>query len=180
MHLKIFATAHVVTAAVVGIALALVPGTAHAADTCKEGSRKIDTSDVQEIQTILLDGTQGHAEVTLRYSPKHQCVWGLLEGTGAIWMERELRTDEFERHTPQLLATPSITHTAALDLRRAHVRLCGFTFDGSTTVESNSKVDLNAAIVGKRGVILPSGGGGSKSSTTTSHGVVQCTKQFGF
>jgi hypothetical protein len=137
--------------AALGMILISPVGTASSAESCSEGSRKINASDMREVETIFVDGSIGHAEITLRHSPGLNCAWGLLEGTVQIWIERKSLWGTFDRLYLKELTGPSITHTAAVDLSKGPMRVCGLTFNGnnSLSVDSGVDVSLNDAGVGE-------------------------------
>ena len=109
--------------------------------------------------------------ITLRQSPSLGCAWGLLEGTGEIWIERKSQWGTFDRIHARTLDRPAITPTAAVDIGRGAMRVCGNTFDGSTSSSSDAGIT-----VGKDGgeVNLSSSAG-----QTVSRSQVRCTQSLG-
>lgn len=159
--------------AAVGLTLVGPGGVASAADSCKAGSRNASktaakASDMREVETLFIDGSNGHAEVTLRYSESLDCAWGLLEGTGQIWVEQKSPDGTFNRLYWQRLDKTGITHTAAANpVAGGAMRVCGNTFDGSVTTGSGSSSDGKSA------------SGSSSDSSTISFTQPRCTQSLG-
>lgn len=136
-------TAVVAGVAALGLTVAAPSGVASAAGPCKSGDRNAAKAaakapDMHEIETVFVDGSIGRAQITLRYAASQDCAWGLLEGTGEIWIEQKSPDGTFNRLYTQRLDRSSITHTAPVNPSSAPMRVCGGTFNGSDTTGSSN------------------------------------------
>lgn len=131
---KIIAVVAGSAALFLGTALPAQAAPAHSA--CMEGSRSINASGAEEVQTVSTDGSRGRAVITLRRLKSENCYWGLLEGPGVIWLERVNWYDIGSRNPDFNLYQRTnkeydVTHTAATVTTAHSVRACGRAYNGS-------------------------------------------------
>jgi hypothetical protein len=163
----------------VGLTAVSPAGVAEAAGVCRDGSRDAAKKaarapDMREVDQQFSVGDLASAEITLRHSASNNCAWGLLEGHGVIWIERQSpwgTWDHMSEMTLDLGSYSSVTHTAAFDLSMGRVRACGRGINGSNTSGSSSSVSG-----GTDGV---SGSESDSESTETSWAQKVCTVDIG-
>src|SRR4051812_28699177 len=97
--------------AAMGLVIIGPSGAAAATESCQAGDRDAaktagKAGDMHEVETLFIDGSLGHAQVTLRYAEAEDCAWGLLEGTGKIWIEQKSPDGTFNRLYERQLDSP--------------------------------------------------------------------------
>jgi hypothetical protein len=146
---------------------------------CEDGNRdsaaaiaKID--EFAEADTKQSFGSLAVADITLRYSERLHCAWGLLSGKGEIYVLRTTAKYGNEQIVEKRrLTDDSITHTGAYDLSLGSIRVCGRSLDGSTSTGASVS---SGADFGPEDVNVDSSSTVSVSQVQQLAGV-QCTRK---